>query len=538
MVKLSGLFKWTLLLCTCSLSLAGPVQVPNLQLPPTAAGNQSAVKEIFQQSYAAYATFAFGSDELLPVAPPSFVDDLNGWGATIADALGTMIIMGLDDLFDQALDFISKVDFNQSAVPDQNTDLFETTIRYVGGMLSAYELTGKQHEILVTQTKALVDKMAFAWALPNQTIPFGVIFFNNNSIVNDITNVAEAGTLDLEWSRLSLYTGNQTYTDLTVGAVVTMANSPGPFPGLIPQLIDPNDAEFVDDFITWGGGTDSYLEYLIKYARLSNTDDNLFADTWHAAVDSSIKVLMRTSTVGNHTYLADWNAGEILLEGSHLACYMAGNWILGGKLLNNETIVDIGLALNDGCWNTYASTATGIGPETFEFIAADGTFSVPDEGELDFYNEHGFWITASDYVQRPEVLESNFYAWRATGDTKYLDRAASAIKSFQDFLTTPESDGITAYAGLNDVNDISGGLQDETQTFWFAEVLKYLYLTFDDPENISLDNYVFNTECQVFEAPPAKAVYGSGAPAVAPGQFQSKTSNGCLSQPSVLFHFQ
>jgi len=368
--------------------------------------------------------------------------------------------------------------------------------------------------------------MAFAWPdFPAQTIPYGMIFFSDDFAINGVTNVAEAGTLDLEWSRLSLYTGNQTYTNLTVGAVVTMANLPGPFPGLIPQLIDPADNEFVNEFITWGGETDSYLEYLIKYARISNTDDNLFADTWHAAVDSSIEVLLRTSTVGNHTYIADWNEGEILSEGSHLACYLAGNWILGGKLLNNDTIVNVGLEIADSCWNTYASTQTGIGPEAFEFIAADGINSEPDTAQLDFYNEHGFWITTSDYIQRPEVLESNFYAWRATGDTKYLDRAASAIESFQNFLVASETNG---YAGLNDVNNIAAGLQDDTESFWFAEVLKYLYLTFDDPENISLDDYVFNTEGQVFEAPPAKAIYGSGNLAKPSGTFTSKTPTGPL----------
>ncbi|EEB99813.1 hypothetical protein MPER_00410, partial [Moniliophthora perniciosa FA553] len=56
---------------------------------------------------------------------------------------------------------------------------------------------------------------------------------------------------------------------------------------------------------TWGGGSDSYFEYLIKYARLTNTKDNFFADTWHLAVDSSIKFLLRESPVGKHTYLAD-----------------------------------------------------------------------------------------------------------------------------------------------------------------------------------------------------------------------------------------
>jgi len=47
------------------------------------------------------------------------------------------------------------------------------------------------------------------------------------------------------------------------------------------------------DAQTWGGGSDSYFEYLIKYARLSNTHDNLYADTWYTAVDSSIKTLLK-----------------------------------------------------------------------------------------------------------------------------------------------------------------------------------------------------------------------------------------------------
>ncbi|KAE9383751.1 seven-hairpin glycosidase [Gymnopus androsaceus JB14] len=480
MVQLSEPFKWTLLLCTCSLSLAGPVQVPNLTLPPTAAGNQTAVKNIFNQSYAAYSKFAFGHDSLLPVSA-SFIDDRNGWGATIVDAMGTMILMGFDDLFIKSLEWVTNVDFTESKTA-ANVDLFETTIRYVGGMLSAYELTGKKYPILVQQSQTLVDKMAFAWSSPNQTIPYGMINFQDNSTINQ-TNVAEAGTLNLEWSRLSLYTGNQTYTNLSMKNsihILLFVQLMKFFSCrcLIPQEIDPSDNKFVDAFITWGGGTDSYLEYLIKYARISNTE---------------------------------------------------------GKLLNNDTIVNIGLEIADSCWNTYASTETGIGPETFQFI--DNVlefFNVPVEQES-FYGEARFldywsvyvqlqtltlsntfpsYIIGSDYIQRPEVLESNFYAWRATGDTKYLDRAASAVK-------------VSKILGLNDVNNIAAGLQDVTESFWFAETLKVLSLpNFDEPGNISLDNYVFNTEGQVFKAPPAKAVYGSGNIAVPAGTFTSKTVTG------------
>lgn len=122
----------------------------------------------------------------------------------------------------------------------------------------------------------------------------------------------------------------------------------------------------------------------------------------------------------------------------------------------------------------FYSSSTGIGPESFAFISKDGNFTgggpiIADE--LEFYDNHGFYITGSDYIQRPEVLESNFYAWRATGDTKYLDRAASAIESFNSFLPTA-----VAFAGINDVNDDQTTQIDDMESFWFAEVLKYLYV--------------------------------------------------------------
>lgn len=41
--------------------------------------------------------------------------------------------------------------------------VFETTIRFVGGLLSAYELSGEQHPILLTKAKEVADKLAFAW---------------------------------------------------------------------------------------------------------------------------------------------------------------------------------------------------------------------------------------------------------------------------------------------------------------------------------------------------------------------------------------
>ncbi|KAI0643933.1 seven-hairpin glycosidase [Trametes meyenii] len=487
--------------------LGARIQTSSITLPSDAGQRRQDVKDIFLTSWNAYKKFAFPHDDLTPLSQ-SFTDVRNGWGASAVDALSTLFIMGEEDIFEEVVNFTSTIDFTVSHTSD-SVSIFETTIRYLGGILSAYELSGQKYPALVKQAEVLGSKMSAAWGNGNK-IPFGQLNFNTSTPASTSNSIAGAGTLTLEWSRLAKYSGNDTFRALAEGAVGQIATVHSPVPGLPPQGIDPKTGQPVGAYITWGASSDSYLEYLIKYARLTNTDDDLFADTWHTAVDSSIHTLLRTSTVGNHTYLADLDDnGRIRHVGSHLACFMAGNWIMGGKLLNNDTIVDIGLDLNEGCWNTYASTATGIGPETFAYISSDGNFTgggTPSASELAFYNAHGFYITNGNYLMRPEVLESNFYAWRATGDTKFFDRAADATASLAEFLKTPTG----AFAPLDNVDSTSSGFMDDQESFWFAEVLKYLFLTFDDPTHIHLDEWVFNTEAHPFIAPPEKDVYGSG----------------------------
>ncbi|KAI0366836.1 seven-hairpin glycosidase [Pilatotrama ljubarskyi] len=500
------------------------IQTPFIRLPSDAARRRQDVKDIFLTSWNAYKEIAFPHDDLTPISE-SFTDGRNGWGASAVDALSTL------QIFEEIVNFTSHIDFTVSHTTD-TVSIFETTIRYLGGMLSAYELSGQKYPALIKQAEVLGTKMSAAFV---NVVPFGQLDFNTSTPVIQTSNIAEAGTLTLEWSRLAKYSKNDTFRALAENSVRHIASLPAPIPAFPAQGIDPSTGQPVGAYVTWGGGSDSYLEYLIKYARITNTNDNVFADTWHTAVDSSIHTLLRQSTVGNHTYLADLDDSRTIRHiGSHLACFMAGNWIMGGKLLNNNTIVNIGLALNEGCWNTYASTATGIGPEAFGYISSDGGFTGsgdPSAGDLAFYNRNGFYILPgdSDYFMRPEVLESNFYAWRATGDTKFYERAVSATNSFATFLKTPT----VAFAPIDDVDSTDSDFIDDMESFWFAEVLKYLYLTFDDPNRISLDNFVFNTEAHPFIAPPEKAVYGSGTLRPA-SQFQPfKSTSGPL--PLVSF---
>ena len=96
---------------------------------------------------------------------------------------------------------------------------------------------------------------------------------------------------------------------------------------------------------------------------------------------------------------------------------------------------------------------------------------------------------------RPEVIESFYYAYRATGDTKYQDWAWDAFRAIN--ATTRAGVG---FSSISDVNAPGGGDKTDFQeSFWFAEVLKYSYLiqAEDADWQISADHnnqWVFNTE--------------------------------------------
>jgi hypothetical protein len=53
---------------------------------------------------------------------------------------------------------------------------FETTIRYLGSMLSAYELNGYRDAALLANAQRLADKLIFGWVPANGPIPFVFTF--------------------------------------------------------------------------------------------------------------------------------------------------------------------------------------------------------------------------------------------------------------------------------------------------------------------------------------------------------------------------
>jgi hypothetical protein len=103
-------------------------------------------------------------------------------------------------------------------------------------------------------------------------------------------------------------------------------------------------------------------------------------------------------------------------------------------------------------------------------------------------------------VLRPETLESLFVLYQVTGDKVYQEWAWNIFKAMDRHCKTTY--GFGAHPDVRDVNArCCQGPDDRTETFFFAETLKYLYMIFDDNNKFTLDAYVFNTEAHPFPIP-------------------------------------
>lgn len=284
-------------------------------------------------------------------------------------------------IVDEILTYIATIDFTKT---DTEVSLFETTIRYIGGMLSAYDLlngpfkglvTDQNLNVLLNQSQSLADTLSFAF---NTTtgIPFNGLNITAQTPTsdNDGTNgLAAVGSLVLEWQRLSDLTGNETYSNLTQKAESYILNpQPAefmPWDGLLGTNINITTGEFVDATGGWIGGDDSAYEYMLKMYVYNSDKYGNYADRWKAAANSSMQHLAsHPSSRPDLLFLAEYNFTQLILKSEHLACFDGGNFILGGMVFQDESLKQFGLDLVNGCHDTYNSTLTKIGPEVFGWI--------------------------------------------------------------------------------------------------------------------------------------------------------------------------
>jgi mannosyl-oligosaccharide alpha-1,2-mannosidase len=223
------------------------------------------VRNAFIRSWRAYEENAWGHDELTPLSG-SFRDPFMGWSATLVDSLDTLWIMGMKKDFEKAVNHVKTIDFtrpNSGAVP-----VFEITIRYLGGLLGAYDISGGKYPVLLQKATELAD---FLFRAFNTTSGMPVTSFNWESRkpyqrAGSYVLVAEIGSLSLEFTRLAQLTGDRKYFDAIQKVADNFHNAQNStrIPGLWPSSIDAEQLIFQGNHFTLGAWEDSLYEYLPK----------------------------------------------------------------------------------------------------------------------------------------------------------------------------------------------------------------------------------------------------------------------------------
>ena len=429
------------------------------------AQRRDVVKEAMLHSWNGYKKYGWGSDEVSPMARRGKRGAAPG--ATIIDSMSTLKIMGCEQEFNDALNWVKSYDFKRGG----KVSFFETTIRDLGGLLSAYDMTGDR--TLLAKAKEVGDGLMGAFSQSPVGIPAPEVNLGSGAASAGWTGsnslLAEMGTIQLEFRQLSHYTGDPKYAN-ACDKVSHMLEGMNTHNGLWNTYIDRRSGrEGSPTLITFGAMSDSAYEYLVKGWIQTGKSEEWLWRMWEKAANAmNDQLLQRTCSNPPMTYVADLKGpGRYEHKMDHLACFLAGTLALGvahrPDAPNAARDLQTAEELGDTCVKMYTQQATGVAAEYMRFDRPPRCNMVNG---------------ANHNLQRPETVETLMYLWRVTKKRKWRDAGWEIMQAFNRCCKV-ESGG---YVGLRDVTNPSSAKDDTQQSFWLAETLKYLYLLFSPDE--------------------------------------------------------
>lgn len=415
----------------------------------------AAVRAATAHAWAGYKKYAWGKDDLQPLTKNGKNWYNHPMLMTPVDAFDTFVMLGLTKEAAEAKQLIlDSLSFDNN----NEVQVFEVTIRILGGLITAYELDGDARFLKLATD--LADRMLPAFETATG-IPYRYVQLQTGAVRDGINNPAEIGTLMMEFGQLSKHTGNNKYYDVAKKAILYVYNHRSKI-GLVGEQIDVQTGKWVQQNSHISGYIDSYYEYLYKCWLLFGDEDFKEAFETH---NIAIKKYLTVQT-NNGTFLQSVNmhtGKKVATTYGALDAFYAGLCAFAG---------DVPLAEDIQKANYYMWTRFGMEPEQF-----------------DFSNDK---ILSAGYILRPENMESCFYLYRLTQNTTYLWMGKVMLDDILKYCKTAE-----AFASIKNVQTMEQS--NSMQSFFFAETLKYAYLLFAPEEAFNLNKAVFNTEAHPFQ---------------------------------------
>ncbi|KAH8693608.1 glycoside hydrolase [Talaromyces proteolyticus] len=357
------------------------------------------VKDVFMVSWDSYESHGWGYDEFKPVSKTGRNMVEGGMGWTIVDAVDTLILMNLTSRVQHARQWIhNSLRYDQ----DHDVNTFETTIRMLGGLLSAHYLSTNYpdlapiadddaeapgEDLYIEKATDLAERLMGAFDSPSG-VPYASINLHTSTGIpshadGGASSTAEATTVQLEFKYLAKLTGEAEFWH-TVEHVMKVVDDRQKEDGLLPIFLYADSGEFRGDNIRLGSRGDSYYEYLIKQYLQTSKGEPIYKEMWDETLEGISKHLITYTEHGQMTLIAERPDGlhkPLLPKMDHLVCFMPGTIALGAteglplsvakelptwSRRHDEEIL-LSKELAKTCWATYLATATGLAPEITYF---------------------------------------------------------------------------------------------------------------------------------------------------------------------------
>ncbi|KAI0741286.1 seven-hairpin glycosidase [Daedaleopsis nitida] len=508
------------------------------------------VKDAFLYAYRKYLKHATGYDELLPLSKAG-INNFNAWNVTVVDSLDTMLLMGLYDQFAAALPMVQNGDYTKvdHVFFGSSAPFFETVIRYLGGLLSAYALSGEM--ILLNKADYLANLLEPAFNTAHGFPVFAINPATNETMGGLSSILAQIASCQLEWTYLARATGSKEHFDVGNGVIQGLENAMKSLKGgMFATHWNLGVGKPGSDTRSMGGAADSGHEYLLKQYLLTGNEDVANLQMYLLMTNEVLTRLLYLTPTRQMMYITDVGGSKYVPthKFEHLSCFFPGLLALGAHTLPlNLSVIDpsglsaeaqrqhrvlsqynlrdlhlaVAEALTTSCYLMYKDQPSGLGPDIADMhpkstpwidalekwhaggnkgpmpgLSAKSTTSVPfTETEQGTTPEapSDYAIKRGVYLLRPETIESIYIMWKVTGDPIWRERGWEIFLSIEKETKTPDG-----YASLMSVMQSPAPKADEQPSYFLAETLKYFYLLFSNDDPVPLDKWVFNTEAHPF----------------------------------------
>ncbi|XP_018525913.1 ER degradation-enhancing alpha-mannosidase-like protein 3 [Lates calcarifer] len=438
--------------------------------------------EMFDHAYGSYMKYAYPADELMPLSCRGRVrgqepnrgdidDSLGKFSLTLIDTLDTLVVLNKLDEFEDAV---------RKAVKDVRLDndvvvsVFETNIRVLGGLLGAHVMADLLHQRgdrmqwyrdeLLHMAKELGHRLLPAFnttsglPYPKVNLRYGVQNPNSRTGTESDTCTACAGTMILEFAALSRMSGESVFEEHARKAMDVLWERRQRGSDLVGTVINIHNGEWVRRDSGVGAGIDSYYEYLMKAYILLG--DNVFLERFNTHYSAIMKYISQPPLLLNvHMHNPTVSVRSWM---DSLLAFFPGLQVLRGDL------------------------KPAIETHEMLYQVTKQHKFLPEAFTTEFRVHWG------QHLLRPEFAESTYYLYKATGDPYYLRVGQSIVEKLNAYARVP-----CGFAAVQDVR--TGAHEDRMDSFFLAEMFKYLYLLFSEKSElpIDIDDYIFTTEAHL-----------------------------------------